>query len=133
MRQRSLARALSAVAAGHPAAVAQVVDGPPELLGRTVSVLGDDCTYDDRATYENTGAYDGSLGGEREDRAVTTQAPTHTSRRAVPASSTQAGTPTAAPRASPLNAEHPRMLIFVAVGKAEACGSRGEPGVKCRP
>ncbi|MEE1938407.1 XdhC/CoxI family protein [Streptomyces sp. TRM 70361] len=54
-----LTTALAAVAADRPAAVARVVDGPPELLGRTLSVLGDDDTHH------------GTLGGdERQDRAA---------------------------------------------------------------
>jgi hypothetical protein len=44
--------------------MAQIVDGPDELLGRTLSLLGDGSTYD------------GTLGGENEDRAVAARAGT---------------------------------------------------------
>ncbi|MGP4006947.1 XdhC family protein [Streptomyces sp. 4N124] len=60
--QPHLAVALDEVRRGRPAAVAQVVDGPEELLGRSLCVLGDGS------------AYDGTLGSAREDRAVAAQA-----------------------------------------------------------
>ncbi|MFJ8544161.1 XdhC family protein [Streptomyces sp. NPDC093586] len=60
--EHHLATALDEVVSDRPVAVAQVVDGPEELLGRTLSVLGDG------------GAYDGSLSDERQDRAVADQA-----------------------------------------------------------
>ncbi len=60
--QPHLATALAQVVDGRPVAVAQVVDGPEHLLGRTLSVLG------------GGSAYDGTLGGREEDRAVATQA-----------------------------------------------------------
>ncbi|WLW53450.1 XdhC family protein [Streptomyces sp. YU58] len=56
-----LTTALEDVLAGRPVAVAQVVDGPRHLLGRTLSVLG------------GGSAYDGTLGGQPVDRAVTDQ------------------------------------------------------------
>ncbi|MDO0938167.1 XdhC family protein [Streptomyces sp. DG2A-72] len=59
--QPHLATALERVSAGVPGAVAQVVDGPRRLLGRTLSVFG------------GGSAYDGTLGSRQEDRAVVTQ------------------------------------------------------------
>jgi xanthine dehydrogenase accessory factor len=56
-----LTTALEQAVSGLPVAVAQVVDGPEDLLGRTLTVLGDGS------------AYDGTLGGTREDRAVAAQ------------------------------------------------------------
>jgi xanthine dehydrogenase accessory factor len=55
-----LTAALEQALAGLPVAVAQVVDGPQRLLGRTLSVSGGDS------------AYAGTLGGRREDRAAVT-------------------------------------------------------------
>ncbi|MEU1480394.1 XdhC/CoxI family protein [Streptomyces sp. NPDC005760] len=47
--QPHLATALSEIAQGRPAAVAQVVDGPEHLLGATLSVLGGDHATHGRA------------------------------------------------------------------------------------
>ncbi|MGJ5832749.1 XdhC family protein [Streptomyces ossamyceticus] len=56
-----LATALGEAVAGRSVAVAQIVDGPEDLLGRTLSVLAG-------------GQAHGTLGGIREDRAVAAQA-----------------------------------------------------------
>ncbi|CAM5700480.1 hypothetical protein SVIOM74S_06639 [Streptomyces violarus] len=56
-----LVAALEAVLAGRSCAVAQVIDGPGELVGRTFHV-------------PDEGAHDGTLGEENEDRAVVEQA-----------------------------------------------------------
>ncbi|MGW0474247.1 XdhC family protein [Streptomyces coeruleorubidus] len=60
--QTHLTTALEEVVRGRPAAVAQVVDGPADLLGRTLSLLG------------GGSAYDGTLSRENVDRAVVAQA-----------------------------------------------------------
>ncbi|WP_406498022.1 XdhC family protein [Streptomyces sp. NBC_01604] len=60
--QPHLTTALEAVTQGRPIALAQIIDGPEELLGRTLALLGDGS------------AYDGTLGSVREDRAVAAQA-----------------------------------------------------------
>ncbi|KFG01876.1 xanthine dehydrogenase [Streptomyces scabiei] len=59
--QPHLAAALDAVTAGRPSAVAHVVDGPGELVGRTLHV-------------PDEGAHEGTLGDESEDRAVVAHA-----------------------------------------------------------
>ncbi|MFF3377263.1 XdhC family protein [Streptomyces sp. NPDC002680] len=59
--QPQLAAALDAVTAGRPSAVAHVVDGPGELVGRTLHV-------------PDEGAHEGTLGDESEDRAVVAHA-----------------------------------------------------------
>ncbi|WP_051744347.1 XdhC family protein [Streptomyces yerevanensis] len=56
-----LVAALGAVTAGRPLAVAHVVDGPGELVGRTLHV-------------PDEGPHDGTLGEESEDRAVVAHA-----------------------------------------------------------
>ncbi|GAA3840819.1 XdhC family protein [Streptomyces coacervatus] len=56
-----LASALGAVAAGRPLAVAHVVDGPDELVGRILHIPAE-------------GAHEGALGEENEDRAVVAHA-----------------------------------------------------------
>ncbi|WP_327748619.1 XdhC/CoxI family protein [Streptomyces europaeiscabiei] len=56
-----LTTALEQVLSGLPVAVAQVVDGPQRLLGRTLSVSG------------GGSAYEGTLGGQGEDRAAATR------------------------------------------------------------
>ncbi|GAB2891033.1 XdhC family protein [Streptomyces deserti] len=59
--QPHLATALEQASAGVPVAVAQVIDGPQRLLGRTLSV------------FRGGSAYDGTLGSRQADRAVATQ------------------------------------------------------------
>ncbi|MDX3517903.1 XdhC/CoxI family protein [Streptomyces scabiei] len=56
--QPHLTNALEQVSAGTPLSVAQVVDGPERLVGRTLCVLG------------GGRAYDGTLGSRRTDRTV---------------------------------------------------------------
>ncbi|MEV4579932.1 XdhC family protein [Nonomuraea jabiensis] len=62
LAQPHLAAALAEIVQGRPAAMAQVVDGPDDLLGHTLSVLGEN-----RITY-------GSLDGGPADQAVADQA-----------------------------------------------------------
>ncbi|MEH0468260.1 XdhC family protein [Streptomyces sp. B21-097] len=59
--QSHLATALEEVLAGVPISVAQVIDGPKRMLGRTLSVYGGGSTYD------------GTLGSQSTDRAVATK------------------------------------------------------------
>ncbi|AMW08982.1 xanthine dehydrogenase [Streptomyces qaidamensis] len=59
--QPHLTTALEQVPAGPPGAVAQVVDGPQHLLGRTLSVFG------------SGNAYDGTLGSRQVDQAAVNQ------------------------------------------------------------
>ncbi|MFM9594831.1 XdhC family protein [Streptomyces scabiei] len=56
--QPHLTTALEQLSTGAPLAVAQVIDGPQRLVGRTLCVLG------------GGGAYDGTLGGRATDRTV---------------------------------------------------------------
>jgi xanthine dehydrogenase accessory factor len=111
-----LVAALEAVALGRPAAVAQIVDGPEELLGRTLGVFG------------GSGAYDGSLGSPQADRAVAAQ--THALLRAGRTGRIEVGGDgdTCPQRLSVLvhtNAPSPRMLIFGAVDFAAALSRAG--------
>ncbi|SOD79162.1 xanthine dehydrogenase accessory factor [Streptomyces sp. 1222.2] len=111
-----LTSALEEVASGHPVALAQIIDGPEELLGRTLRVTGDDS------------APDGTLGREDWDRAVAAQA-----RALLRASRTGrlevGGEATTCPqRLSVLvhtHASRPRMLIFGAVDFAGALSEIG--------
>ncbi|WP_327672788.1 MULTISPECIES: XdhC/CoxI family protein [unclassified Streptomyces] len=115
--QLPLVRALSAIATDdEPAAVAQVVDGPPGLLGHTLTVLGDGS------------AYDGTLGGEREDRAVAAQAHAHLAAGRTGLVGLGGDADTCPERLSLLvhvNASRPRMLIFGAVDFAAALSRAG--------
>lgn len=111
-----LAKALDAVVHSRPAVVAQVVDGPEELLGRTLSLLGDSSTYD------------GTLGSEREDRAVAAQ--TRALLRAGRTGRIEVGgdADTCPDRLSVLvhtHARRPRMLVFGAVDFAAALSRAG--------
>jgi xanthine dehydrogenase accessory factor len=109
--QTHLTTALEEVVRGRPAAVAQVVDGPADLLGRTLSLLG------------GGSAYDGTLSRENVDRAVVAQA-----RALLRAGRTAridiGGDPKTCPtKLSVLVHTHatpPRMLIFGAVDFAAA-------------
>ncbi|MEU0110122.1 XdhC/CoxI family protein [Streptomyces sp. NPDC006251] len=56
--QPHLTTALEQASAGVPLSVAQVIDGPQRLLGRTLSVFG------------NGSSYDGTLGSQQADRAA---------------------------------------------------------------
>ncbi|MDT0550006.1 MULTISPECIES: XdhC/CoxI family protein [Streptomyces] len=111
-----LTRALEAVRNGRPGAVAQVVDGPAELLGRTLSLVGHD------------GAHEGTLGGMREDAAVAARA--RAMLRAGRTGRTEVGgdADTCPDQLSVLvhvNASPPRMLVFGAVDFAAALSQAG--------
>ncbi|UUU21904.1 XdhC family protein [Streptomyces sp. DSM 40750] len=114
--QPHLTTALDEAVRGRPSAVAQIVDGPDELLGRTLTLLGDGS------------AYGGTLGSENEDRAVVAQA------RALLRAGRSAridvgGDPDTCPvKLSVLVHTHaapPRMLIFGAVDYAAALSQAG--------
>ncbi|MDH6625965.1 xanthine dehydrogenase accessory factor [Streptomyces sp. LBL] len=114
--QPHLTTALEAVTQGRPTAVAQIIDGPEGLLGRTLSLLGDGS------------AYDGTLGSTREDRAVAAQA--RALLRAGRTARTEVGgdADTCPERLSVLvhtHAPRPRMLIFGAVDFAGALSEVG--------
>ncbi|MFF3373754.1 XdhC family protein [Streptomyces sp. NPDC002680] len=107
---------LDAVVQGRPAAVAQIVDGPEALLGRTLTVLGDGS------------AYDGTVGSEREDRAVAAQA--RALLRTGRTARTEVGgdADTCPEKLSVLvhtHAPRPRMLIFGATDFAAALSQAG--------
>jgi xanthine dehydrogenase accessory factor len=111
-----LVAALEEVASGRPAAVAQIVDGPQDLLGRTLSVLGDGS------------AHDGTLGGAREDAVVAAQA--RALLRAGRSGRIEVGgdADTCPERLSVLvhtHATRPRMLIFGAIDFAAALSQTG--------
>ncbi|WP_180687397.1 XdhC family protein [Streptomyces gossypiisoli] len=114
--QPHLTTALEQVSAGVPVAVAQVIDGPQHLLGRTLSVLGDGS------------AYDGTLGNRQQDRTVATRAGAllragRTARVEV------GGDADTCPEKLTLlvhtHAAPPRMLIFGAVDFAAALSQAG--------
>ncbi|MBT3155351.1 XdhC family protein [Streptomyces sp. CHD11] len=114
--EEHLTTALDEVVSDRPVAVAQVVDGPEELLGRTLSVSGDG------------GAYDGSLGDERQDRAVAAQA--HALLRAGRTARVEVGgdagtCPGKLTLLVHTHAPPPRMLIFGAVDFAAALSRAG--------
>ncbi len=114
--QPHLTAALDEVVQGRPAAVIQLVDGPTELLGRTLTVLGDGS------------AYDGTLGGEDEDRAVAAQARAllRAGRTAVIDVGGDSGTcPTELTVLVHTHAAPPRMLIFGAVDFTAALSQAG--------
>ena len=111
-----LTTALEDVLAGLPVAVAQVVDGPRRLLGRTLSVLGDGS------------AYDGTLGDGKRDRVVATQV--RALLRAGRTARVEIGGDAAiCPQKLTLlvhtQAPRPRMLIFGAVDFAAALSQAG--------
>ena len=112
-----LARALEAVGGGRPSTVAQVVDGPAEFLGRTLSLVGHD------------GAPEGTLGGgTREDTAVAAQARSmlHAGRTGRIEVGGDADTcPEPLSVLVHVNAAPPRMLIFGAVDFAAALSQAG--------
>ncbi|MCX4405709.1 MULTISPECIES: XdhC family protein [Streptomyces] len=111
-----LTAALEEIVRGRPAAVAQVVDGPDELLGRMLGLLGDGS------------AYAGTLGREDEDRAVVAQARALL-RAGRTARTDVGGDPDTCPsKISVLVHTHaapPRMLIFGAVDFAAALSQAG--------
>ncbi|WP_338781511.1 XdhC/CoxI family protein [Streptomyces sp. DG1A-41] len=111
-----LTTALEHVSAGVPVAVAQVIDGPQRLLGRTLSVFG------------GGSAYDGTLGSRQQDRTVATQV-----RALLRAGRTArvevGGDADTCPEKLTLlvhtRAAPPRMLIFGAVDFAAALSQAG--------
>ncbi|MEE1800743.1 XdhC family protein [Streptomyces sp. JV176] len=111
-----LTASLEAVVRGRHAAVAQVVEGPEHLLGRSLSLFGDGS------------AYGGTLGGEKEDRAVAAQA--RALLRAGRTARTEVGGDADAcpEKLSVLvhtRVPRPRMLIFGAVDFADALSRAG--------
>ncbi|MFH8655183.1 XdhC family protein [Streptomyces afghaniensis] len=115
-REHSLSRALSVAATGEPAAMVQVVHGPPGLLGRILPVFGDGSSYDE------------TLGGERADQAVAAQAHAHLAAGRTGLVDIGGDSATCPDRLSLLihvNAPRPRMLIFGAVDFAAALSQAG--------
>jgi len=113
--QPHLAAAFAEVVSGRPTAVAQVVDGPEKLLGRTVCVIGD--------------AAHATLGNDELDREVTAQAGALL--RAGRTARVEVGgdADTCPERLSVLvhvHASPPRMLIFGAVDFAAALSRAGD-------
>ncbi|MEU9291397.1 XdhC/CoxI family protein [Streptomyces sp. NPDC048275] len=114
--QPHLTAALDEVVSGRPAAVAQIIDGPEELLGRTLSVTGGDSTHD------------ALTGGEDWERAVAAQA--RALLRAGRTGRVEVGgdAATCPEKLSVLvhtHASRPRMLIFGAVDFAGALSEVG--------
>ncbi|MGP4045359.1 XdhC family protein [Streptomyces sp. 2A115] len=110
-----LATALEAVLAGRSCAVAQVIDGPGEFLGRILHV-------------PDGGPHDGTLGGENEDKVVVAHA--RALLRAGRTARIEVGGDTdACPRRLTVlvhtHAHRPRMLIFGAVDFAAALSQAG--------
>ncbi|WP_030619537.1 XdhC family protein [Streptomyces fulvoviolaceus] len=114
--QPQLTAAFDEVTSGRPVAVAQIIDGPEELLGRTLSLTGDGSTED------------GAVGGEGWEGAVAAQAGALLrAGRTGPVE--VGGDATICPeRLSVLvhtRASRPRMLIFGAVDFAGALSEIG--------
>ncbi|GGU41310.1 hypothetical protein GCM10010244_79400 [Streptomyces coeruleorubidus] len=118
-----LVAALEAVLAGRSCAVAQVIDGPGELVGRTFHI-------------PDEGAHDGTPGEENEDRAVVAQARAllragRTARIEVGGGGGEAessGDSTCPRKLTVLvhvHAARPRMLIFGAIDFAAALSQAG--------
>ncbi|MFI1034265.1 XdhC family protein [Streptomyces sp. NPDC020951] len=111
-----LVTALEEVRQGRPAAVVQVVDGPKEVIGRTLSVFG------------GGSAYDGTLGGSREDRVVAAQARALLRVGRTGLAEVGGDADTCPQRLTLLvhtGAPRPRMLIFGAVDFAAALSRAG--------
>ncbi|MER5180991.1 XdhC/CoxI family protein [Streptomyces sp. NPDC002896] len=113
---RHLTAALNEVTSGRPAAVAQIIDGPEELLGRMLSVTGDGSTHD------------ATVGGEEWEGAVAAQA--RALLRAGRSDRVEVGgdATTCPERLTILvhtHASRPRMLIFGAVDFAGALSEIG--------
>ncbi|MFE7760408.1 XdhC family protein [Streptomyces sp. NPDC057438] len=114
--QPHLANTLEQASDGVPLSVAQVVDGPPRLVGRTLSVLG------------GGSAYDGTLGSRRTDHTVADRV-----RALLRAGRTArvevGGDADTCPEKLTLlvhtQAPQPRMLIFGAVDFAAALSQAG--------
>ncbi|RSM64532.1 xanthine dehydrogenase [Actinoplanes sp. ATCC 53533] len=114
--QHHLAVALQHAAQDRPVAVAQVVDGPEDLLGRTLHVHADATTYA------------GTLGAEHRDQTVAAQA--RALLRAGHGGRVEVGggvdtCPEAISVLVHVEAPHPRMLIFGAVDFAAALSQAG--------
>ncbi|MDQ0957054.1 xanthine dehydrogenase accessory factor [Streptomyces sp. B4I13] len=111
-----LVTALEQARAGVPVSVAQVIDGPGRLLGRTLSVFG------------GGSAYEGTLGSQRTDRTVATRV-----RALLRAGRTArvevGGDADTCPEKLTLlvhtHAAPPRMLVFGAVDFAAALSQAG--------
>ncbi|MHA5053215.1 XdhC family protein [Streptomyces sp. SD15] len=111
-----LTAALDEVTSGRPAAVAQIIDGPEELLGRTLCVTGDGSTHD------------AIMDGEDWEREVAAQA--RALLRAGRTGRVEVGgdAATCPEKLSVLvhtHASRPRMLIFGAVDFAGALSEIG--------
>ncbi|MEV0225138.1 XdhC/CoxI family protein [Streptomyces sp. NPDC050704] len=114
--QPHLTAALETVTQGGPTALAQIIDGPEHLLGRTLTLLGDGS------------AYDGTLGSPDQDRAVAAEA--RALLRAGRTARIEVGgdADTCPERLSVLvhtHAPRPRMVIFGAVDFAGALSQAG--------
>ncbi|NGO09084.1 xanthine dehydrogenase [Streptomyces sp. HC44] len=111
-----LAAALADVAEGRPAAVAQIVDGPRDLLGSTLSVLGDgSMTY---------GTLDGGPAGQLvADEARALLRAGRTARVTVGGEADTCLEPLTA--LVHVHASRPRMLVFGAVDFAAALSRAG--------
>ncbi|MFI6693042.1 XdhC family protein [Streptomyces sp. NPDC050433] len=109
--------ALDEVTSGRPAAVAQIIDGPEELLGRILSVTGDGSTHDAAVDGED---WEGAVAAQ-------TRALLHVGRSDRVE---VGGESTACPeRLSVLvhtHASRPRMLIFGAIDFADALSKIGD-------
>ncbi|SCD80587.1 xanthine dehydrogenase accessory factor [Streptomyces sp. BpilaLS-43] len=105
------------VRSGRPAAVAQIIDGPDDLLGRTLRITGDD------------EAHDGTTGREDRDQAVAAQARAQLRTGRTCRVEVGGDSATCPERLSVLvhtHASRPRMLIFGAVDFAGALGQVGQ-------
>ncbi|SDP57564.1 xanthine dehydrogenase accessory factor [Streptomyces sp. cf386] len=114
--QPHLFAALDEVTSGQPVAVAQIIDGPEELLGRTLSVTGDGSTQD------------GAVSGEDWGAAVAAQAGALLRAGRTGLVEVGGDAATCPERLSVLvhtNASRPRMLIFGAVDFAGALSKIG--------
>ncbi|MFB4426337.1 XdhC family protein [Streptomyces sp. QL37] len=114
--QPHLTAFLGGTTSGLPAAVAQIVDGPDHLLGRTLCVTGDD------------EAPDGTTGREDRDRAVAAQARAQLRTGRTRRVEVGGDASTCPERLSVLvhaHASPPRMLIFGAVDFAGALSRVG--------
>ncbi|WP_329438465.1 XdhC/CoxI family protein [Streptomyces canus] len=110
-----LVAALEAVLAGHPTAVAHVVDGPDEFVGSTLHV-------------PDEGPHDGTLGEESEDREVVSHARALLRAGCTARIEVGGDADTCPERLSVLvhiHAPRPRMLIFGAVDFASALSQAG--------
>ncbi|MFJ1805755.1 MULTISPECIES: XdhC family protein [unclassified Streptomyces] len=109
-----LTRVLEAVGNGRPGAVAQVVDGPLELLGRTLSLVG----YD--------GTHEGTLGGGTREDATVARSLLHAGRTGrIEVGGADDTCPEPLSVLVHVNASPPRMLIFGAVDFSAALSRAG--------